>query len=140
MLNTALRFMSECERAEIKYKETRETEDGASIVVCGFNGKHNARYDVMIIFDKSEKSAGLRVFQLAAVDEEKRDEMLRVINRINSAYRWIKLTMNDEGQVAAEADAVITQETVGPVCIEVMLRLVNILNDVYPDIMRAMWA
>ena len=42
--------------------------------------------------------------------------------------------------MAAEADAVITQETVGPVCIEVMLRLVNILNDVYPDIMRAMWA
>ena len=140
MLNTALRFMSECDRADIKYKDSRDMEDGASIVVCGFNGKHNARYDVMVIFDKSEKSAGLRVFQLAGVDEEKRGEMLKVINRANCAYRWIKLTMSDAGQVNAEADAVITPETVGPVCIEVMLRMVNILNDVYPDIMRAAWA
>ena len=42
MLNTAMRFMSECDRVGLKYRDCRDLDNGESVVVCGVNGKNNA--------------------------------------------------------------------------------------------------
>ena len=139
MLNTAIAFMAECDRAQIKYRDTQEVDNGASVVLCGFTGKHNNRYDAAVIFDANEKSAGVRVFKLANVSEEKRGQVLATLNHINSTYRWIKLTLHDNGDVNVEADALISQETVGRVMVELMLRAVKIVDEAYPELMRAVW-
>lgn len=139
MLDTAIAFMAECDRAQIKYRNTQEVENGASVVLCGFTGKQNNRYDVAVIFDANEHMAGLRVFKLCLAPEEKREQVLAALNRINTNYRWTKFTLHDDGDVNAEIDAIIDQSTVGRTMVELMLRMVKIIDDVYPDIMRAVW-
>ena len=95
MLNTALRFMSECDSAGLKYRDSRDLDDGNSLVVCGINGKNNARYDIVFIFDKDGHSVQLRVFGLVSFPGEKADAMLKVANEMNVRYRWLKFCVND---------------------------------------------
>ncbi|MBE5807130.1 MAG: hypothetical protein E7317_02185 [Clostridiales bacterium] len=139
MLDTAIAFMAECDRAQIKYHNTREIDNGSSLVVCGFTGKQNNRYDVAVIFDANEKSAGLRIFKLAVASEEKREEVLKAINDINNTFRWTKFTLHDDGDINVEIDALINQETVGRVMVELMLRMAKIVDDAYPQLMHALW-
>ena len=140
MLNTALRFMSECERRNIKYHDSHDMDDGKSIVICSFNGKNVARLDIFCIFDAGEKTAGLRVFKLAIVPEEKRSQLLGTLNEINRSYRWLKFIMADDGSISMECDAIISAENSGEICIELMVRAMTVSEEVYPRLMRAIWA
>jgi len=138
MLNTAMRFMSECDRVGLKYRESRDLDDGGSLVVCGVNGKNNARYDVVYIFDKDGASVSMRVFGLLAYPDEKWAPMLDVVNELNGAYRWLKFFAKDD-KINAQCDAVINDETSGKICVELLLRTMKIVDDVYPRCMHVLW-
>ena len=139
MLNTALRFMSECDSAGLKYRDSRDLDDGNSLVVCGISGKNNARYDVVFIFDKDEHSVQLRIFGLVNFPGEKADAMLKVANDVNLRYRWLKFCTTDK-QVNVHGDAIISDTTSGKICVELLLRTASIVDGAYPDFMRALWS
>ncbi len=138
MLNTALRFMSECDRAGIKYRDSRDLDNGGSLVVCGVNGQNNARYDVLFLFDPDGKGVSPRVPGILTFPEEKRPQFLELVNELNGKYRWVKFSLR-EGRVNVQADASITDDTSGRVCVELFLRIIKIIDDVYPEFMRTLW-
>ncbi len=138
MLNTAMRFMSECDSAGLKYRDSRDLDDGNSLVVCGVSGKNNARYDVLFIFDKDGHSVSLRVFGLVTSSEEKWAAMLDAVNSVNATYRWLKFFMKDD-RVNVQCDAIISDETSGKVCVELLVRTMRIVDEAYPSFMRVLW-
>ncbi len=138
MLNTAMRFMSECDSAGLKYRDSRDLDDGNSLVVCGVSGKNNARYDVLFIFDKDGHSVSLRVFGLVTSPEEKWAAMLDAVNSVNATYRWLKFFMKDD-RVNVQCDAIISDETSGKVCVELLVRTMRIVDEAYPRFMRVLW-
>ncbi len=139
MLNTALRFMSECDRVGLRYRESRDLEDGGSLVICGVEGKNNARYNVLFLFDPNQRAVSLRVPALLQFGPEKAAEMTGVCNENNGAYRWLKFFTKDN-RVWAQADAIITEDNADRVCMELMLRTMKIIDEVYPKYMRALWS
>lgn len=139
MLNTALRFMSECDSAGLKYRDSRDLDDGNSLVVCGINGRNNARYDIVFIFDKDGHSVQLRVFGLVSFPGEKADAMLKVANEMNVRYRWLKFCVNDM-KVNVHGDAIISEENSGKICMELLVRTASIVDGAYPDFMRTLWS
>ena len=138
MQNTALRFMSECDRVGLKYRDSRDLDDGQSLVVCGVNGKNNARYDVVFVFGKDGRDVLLRVTGLVAFPEEKWGPMLELVNELNGNYRWLKFDVKPE-RVDAQCDAVIDEDTSGRICVELMLRTMRIIDDAYPKFMHVLW-
>ena len=138
MQNTALRFMSECDRVGLKYRDSRDLDDGQSLVVCGVNGKNNARYDVVFVFGKDGRDVLMRVTGLVAFPEEKWGPMLELVNELNGSYRWLKFDVKPE-QVDAQCDAVIDEDTSGRICVELMLRTMRIIDDAYPKFMHVLW-
>ena len=108
MLNTALRFMSECDRAGLKYRESRDMDDGNSVVVCAVNGKNNARYDVVLIFSQDERNVSLRVFNILNFPEEKALDIMKLCNELNGRYRWVKLFTRQD-HLELQVDAVISE-------------------------------
>ena len=138
MLNTAMRFMSACDSAGLKYRESRDLDDGGSLVVCGVNGKNNARYDVLFVFDKDGHSVSLRVFGLLTFPEEKWAAMLDAANELNGTYRWLKF-FTKEDRVNVQCDAVISDDTSGKVCVELLVRTMRIVDEAYPSFMRVLW-
>lgn len=138
MQNTALRFMSECDRVGLKYRDSRDLEGGQSVVVCGVNGKNNARYDILFIFDQDGRAVSLRVFGLVNFPEEKTEAVMDLANDLNAHYRWLKFFV-DESKVNAQCDAIINDETSGRICVELMLRTMRIVDDIYPRFMHVLW-
>ncbi len=138
MLNTAMRFMSECDSAGLKYRESRDLDDGGSLVICGVSGKNNARYDVLFIFDKDGHSVSLRVFGLVTFPEEKWAGMLDAVNGVNGTYRWLKF-FTKEDRVNVQCDAIVSDETSGKVCVELLVRTMRIVDEAYPRFMHVLW-
>ncbi len=139
MLNTALRFMSECDRVGLKYRESRDLDDGSSLVACGVSGKNNARYDVLFIFDKDQHTVSERVVGLVSYDAEKEQAMRDVVNELNGIYRWFKFYTKDGGKVNVQADAIISEETSDRICVELLLRTMKVIDDAYPKFMHVLW-
>lgn len=139
MLNTALRFMSECDRVGLKYRDSRDLEDGNSLVVCGVDGKNNARYNVFFLFDKDQRAVSVRVPGLLQFEAEKEDEMRILSNDLNGTYRWLKFFTRD-GKVNVQVDAIVAEETADRICVELLLRTMKIIDDIYPRFMHALWS
>ena len=61
-----------------------------------------------------------------------------LLYEVNAYYRWVKLVIMPDGAVNMRADAVVSEETAGGVCVELFLRMMKAVDDVYPKIMKAL--
>ena len=140
MLNTAMRFMSECDSAGLKYRESRDLDDGGSLVVCGVNGKNNARYDVLFIFAPDQHTVSMQILGLLQYDEERNEEMRAIADELNATYRWFKFFTKENKKMNVQADAIISEETSDRICVELLLRAMRVIDEAYPKFMHALWS
>ena len=85
-----------------------------------------------------EHDAEISAMRLASCPEDRRAALLPVINEVNAYYRWVKLVIMPDGAVNMRADAVVSEETAGGICVELFLRMMKAVDDVYPKIMKAL--
>ena len=140
MLNTALRFMSECDRMGLKYRDSRDLNDGGSLVVCGVQGKNNARYDVLFIFAQDQHTVSIQIQGLVQYDEERNADMLAIANELNGTYRWFKFFTKENKKIDVQADAIISEDTSDLICVELLVRAMRIIDEAYPKFMHALWS
>ena len=140
MLRTAQAFIDQLKEDNLKMKDSRDVENGKSVVVCGFNGKNNAVYDVFMIFDEDNVGVSLRVFRLVAVPEDRTNKIYDVVNDLNLRFRWVKFFCDHDSYVNVQEDATLNEADCGKTCVRMMMRAVAIIDAAYPDLMRAIWA
>ena len=63
-----------------------------------------------------------------------------VLNDLNNNYRWYRWYLDDDREVTAAVDAVITADTIGAIVYELVQRGVNIIDENYPKVMKALWS
>lgn len=68
------------------------------------------------------------------------DAMLKACNEANKQFRWIKFYVSDNQEVMAEDDAVLDMASVGEECIELVARMVRVVDEAYPKFMKAIYA
>ncbi|MBR0406896.1 MAG: YbjN domain-containing protein [Clostridia bacterium] len=139
MVETAESFLEELRQKEWKYKEAHDLEDGKTHVACGVTGK-TTQVDFHFFFDQDGKSVTIRIFKLFIAPIDKRLQIMELVNQSNCEYRWVKFTMDQDGWVNLQADAIINKETSGVICMELMLRFMNIIDTTYPKFMHEIWA
>ena len=140
MLNTAMRFMSECDRMGIKYKDSLDLDGGSSLVVCGVQDKNNARYDVLFIFAQDQHTVSMQIVGLLQFDEEREADMMAIANELNATYRWFKFFTKEKNKINVQADAIISEETSAQICVELFLRAMRVIDEAYPKFMHALWS
>mgnify|MGYP004500593961 CR=1 FL=1 len=125
----------------IKYGGQIEEHGDASAVEAGFRIDNGPTVLARFFSSDDHNDVEARVFGIINVKEEKRQQMLQQINAANRRIRHIKFSLYENGDVNAEYDfpAELADEQVGEVAVEIFIRLMKILDDVYPDFMRAMW-
>lgn len=138
MLRTAEAFMEACRAQEWKWKDSRDLENGKSLVVCGINGE-DTHYDVRFFFDQTEESVAIRVFGITRATQETFAKLLITCNQLNNKFHWMKFCIDDDQDVNVEHDAVISVESAGEVCVELLRWLMGIVDKAYPDLMRAQY-
>lgn len=138
-MSTATLVREAFAQKELKYKEFRELEDGGTLMVAGFNGQM-ATYDLLMVFDKEDHTVMIRVGRLAKVPIDRQFEVLSALNELNREYRFVSFYSDPEDFVTVQTDRVIAaNETADPV-MEMIVRVVQILDGAYPRIMKAIWS
>ncbi len=96
---------------------------------------------IFLHFDQEDKHVHLEGLDFIKVPENKYDAMYKVLNQCNDKYVHVKFVLDtDEGQIYARDDDLITLDSCGPECMELAVRMVQIVADAYPIFMKALWA
>ena len=63
-----------------------------------------------------------------------------VCNELNAKYRWIRFYLDNDADIVTDCDAYIDEDTCGEECMKLVRRMVNITDEAYPVLAKALWA
>ena len=115
--------------------ETREIPDGGVVVHVPFKD-----LSINMIFNGEKGEYLSFYYQVASVPDEKLANLIVVCNKLNSTYKWLKFYVDDDKDIMAQDDAILTEENAGDETFELLFRGIKIVNDVKPIIMKAIYA
>jgi hypothetical protein len=119
----------------VKVNELKE-----DLLRAGF-GFEGGSMDIFFKFDDEDKHVHLEGINFLKLQKSKYDSMYRVVNECNATYNHVKFVLDEENeQIVARDDDVIQLDSCGPECFELMIRMVQIVQDAYPKLMKALWA
>lgn len=132
-------FIQALDQRGTKYT-TRTMDNGKDLVKVVYRGENADSITVNLVFNADCEDVAVRSFSICKIPETKIPAIMLKLNDLNARFRWLKFYMDSDNEITAEMDAVITPVTAGPVCVELMLRSVNIIDDAYPELMKALWS
>lgn len=115
--------------------------DNGEALRAGFKMDNRAEgLKVLMIFDNDTKGCKVCAYDIVKFSDAKKEVMYRVCNSLNAKYRWIKFFVDEsDNTITAQDDAVIELDSCGEEVLQCCLQLVNIVDDAYPEIMKAIW-
>lgn len=137
MANAAAKmFTSLLDSKEITYKVLGDEEDAVKV-----NYRlDNTRIEIYFFFGEDCEDVHIEGGEFLKVPEAKWDVMYKACSEMNRKYRWIKFDVNEkDSEILAECDAVIQLDSCAEEVFELMIRTTNIVDDAYPEFMKAMW-
>ena len=133
---TARSFITKLESRDLKYTYNEATQERNENVRVSFNGKYGNTVALNFFIDHDGTTVNIKVFTICKCLEEKLMEMYVQLNQLNFDYRWVKFYLDNDNEVTVSGDAVVNPETAGEELYELMARYLNIIDEVYPRIMK----
>ncbi len=112
----------------------------SSVVWLQFGVKNGGSYKIRFISSDDDNDVAVRVYSLITVDEDKRPQVMKALNDLNRRFRFIKFVCDDDGDVNVEYDFLVNAENIPASAREMVIRLVKIIDESYPEIMKALWS
>lgn len=142
MLFPVSQFIDYMDQKGLKYDNRGPVGDkGREVVDVSFSGENMNTIKTRFIFEEDGESVAIRVFDMVKVPAEKVDVMYPAINAVNKRFRFAKFVLDtDDNTIQAELDAAFRSRDVGEICYELLIRMVDICDTAYPDLMKALWA
>ncbi len=115
--------------------------DDEEVIRISFNADNLERIRLSLFFNEENTNVAVRVFNLCKVEESKKPAIYAACNKLNDDYRWAKFCIDEEDNtVTVATDGVIRMDVAGEIAHELVMRLVNITDEAYPILMKALWA
>ncbi len=117
-------------------------EDGEdeTVVRCGWK-LENTDLSLVFSFDNDGSYLSIYGYDFIKVKPDLYDKIVWVVNECNSTYRFVKFILNKErGEIMLKIDAVVQLDSIAEEAFELMVRSGQIVDDAYPEFMKAMWA
>ena len=119
----------------LNYREPDE-----NVLSVGFHMEKIDEVKVYIVLDPDEPKAAIYSLSIGRFDQDKFAQALVACNECNAKFRWVKFSVDNDGDIRVISDAILDDETCGEECFEIVLRMVKIIDDAYPVFMKARWA
>lgn len=113
--------------------------DSSSNAWLQFGVKNGGSYKIRFISRDDDNDVAVRVYSLINVDEPRRIKMLPLLNDLNCKYRYVKFVLDKDGDVNLEYDYPIHCPNPAASAGEIAVRFAKIIDDIYPELMRALW-
>lgn len=116
-----------------------EQPDGSSsAVITGFNLKCGASIQIFFI-SAADNDAAVRVFEFIPIPAGKAHEAIHTCNDMNRRFRFTKFVAGPT-HIGVEMDMPVETQNPGAVCVELLVRLLNIAEEAYPAFQQAFGA
>jgi hypothetical protein len=66
--------------------------------------------------------------------------MLVAVNSCNNKFRYVKLTIDKDRDVNLEYDMPLQNNDVGEIAVEMLIRIMKMMEEIYPVLMKALYA
>lgn len=116
-------------RAHLDTMSVPSTPSGEEQLVVQIRGNKFAPITATIIAEDSEENIGIRFWNMPKVPAERRGEVLEALNTINKSLRWCKFLIDNDEEIVAAIDAVVTAQTIGPIAHELLMRGAYVVDD-----------
>ena len=135
MIRATRNMLDFFERKGMKYSpDIDTTKAGKDVVTVTYTGDNKDTIRFKIFVDPDEDNVAIRVWTIAKTTNTRQVAAVSlVLNDLNNNYRW-------DREVTAAVDAVITADTIGAIAYELVQRGVNIIDENYPKVMKALWS
>ena len=124
------------------HPQRAETNRGLPVISHEFGEGGFSFYSVWVraFFDDDGHSVHFVTSPLGRAKPEQAQKIKDFCNDANTRYRWMKFYLDGDFDVMCDADAIISDITCGDVCVEMTQRMTNVVDDIYKDLMKALWA
>lgn len=102
---------------------------GKTILITGLSGKADTYRFFLIKDDDNGQDVALRILKISNCPRYRIDQALEVLNELQMKYRYLRFTIDGDGDIAGEYDFPSTYENIGKGAVEMCLRLTMILDD-----------
>ena len=142
MIRATRNMLDFFERQGMKYSpDIDTTKAGKDVVTVTYTGDNKDTIRFKIFVDPDEDNVAIRVWTIAkTLDADQAAAVTLLLNDLNNNYRWYRWYLDDDREVTASVDAVITADTIGAIVYELVQRGVNIIDENYPKVMKALWS
>lgn len=115
--------------------------DDMEVIQARYSADNVDRVEVRLFFDEDNRSVAVRSFNICKVAEARKPAIYETCSKLNDKFRWVKFYVDeDDNTVTAAMDAIIQLDSCGEESKELILRTVGIVDDAYPELMKALWA
>ena len=140
MIDSTHQFIEALKSKEIKFSQDT-TDSGKDVVSVSFDGNNISPIKMLFFFGTDSQDVSLQCFNVVKVPEGKTEAILKAVNGLNAHYRFAKFYFDvDYKTVTVQMDACFRTHDVGEICTELMIRCIQIIDDSYPSLMKALWA
>jgi len=125
-------------------RELRHTVDEAgplSFVSAHFGGEHGS-VQIRMISSDEDNDVKVLTANIAKFPEDKLQRGYELVNEFNNRFRYAKFGIDSDGDLTAQYDIPvrISDDNLGEVAFEIAVRIAQIVDKAYPEIMKAIWA
>ena len=118
----------------------RLLDDENNIVRVGL-GLKNTQISVFFQFSDDDTDAHIEGRDFVKIPSDQIEKAYKICNNLNDSYRWVKFVWDEQAHdLACRCDAVIQLDSCAEEMFELMGRMAGIVDNAYPDIMKALWA
>ena len=125
---------------ETKTKYREESNGKQWEIVTGFSGKDKNYIIKFISTGPQDDALAIRVFGIVSAEKSQYPRIYPVLQSLQDTYRYLRFTLDRDGDVNVEYDYLMRDVNPAASAHELVFRIVKILDNSYPVIMRAMWS
>ncbi len=112
-----------------------ELEDGTTVITFPYDGK-----TALCFFAGDQGQYFSLYLTYEEIPDDKIAELIFLANELNKEYKWVKFYVDDRKNFMLQDDAILTPETAADEAFELLVRLLNIGNDIKKAVMKAIYA
>ena len=135
MVTNAEMFIATLEARGLKYTTNDLGNGGVAVgVMFDYIMTH-------VIFDGRDDGSHVAFrTRLEGCPADKMTDIIVLCNSLNEQYRWVKFYVSTENNIMIEDDAIVSPDTAGEECFELLIRTVSIIKDVKPSFMKIIYS
>lgn len=108
-------------------------------LVAGINGKANTYQIKYICKETAKGDVAMRVFRLTHFSQDRWDSIYPVLQQFQRKYRYLKFNLDKDGDVNLEYDFPLCTTNTGACAVELLIRTMKMVDDIYPELMHSLW-